>query len=91
MGAHAAAKAQAAADPVELPPGRYEVVFEPAAVADLLQNLSWYGFNGKRYAERQSFAEPGAAQFDRAVTLVDDPLGASGLPFDAEGTAPSGR
>ncbi|MEU7923313.1 TldD/PmbA family protein [Micromonospora zamorensis] len=87
LGAHAAAKAQAAADPVELPPGRYEVVFEPAAVADLLQNLSWYGFNGKRYAERQSFAEPGAAQFDRAVTLVDDPLGASGLPFDAEGTA----
>ncbi|MDG4835020.1 metallopeptidase TldD-related protein [Micromonospora sp. WMMD967] len=87
LGAHAAAKAQAAADPVELPPGRYEVVFEPAAVADLLQNLSWYGFNGKRYAERQSFAEPGVAQFDRAVTLVDDPLGASGLPFDAEGIA----
>ncbi|MGC4809752.1 TldD/PmbA family protein [Micromonospora sp. DT228] len=86
LGAQAAAKAQAAADPVELPPGRYEVVFEPAAVADLLQNLSWYGFNGKRYAERQSFAEPGTAQFDRAVTLVDDPLGASGLPFDAEGT-----
>ncbi|MGA4729287.1 TldD/PmbA family protein [Micromonospora taraxaci] len=87
LGAHAAAKAQAAADPVELPPGHYEVVFEPAAVADLLQNLSWFGFNGKRYAERQSFAEPGVAQFDRAVTLVDDPLGASGLPFDAEGTA----
>jgi len=62
------------------------VVFEPAAVADLLQNLSFYGFNGKRYAERQSFAEPGAAQFDRAVTVVDDPLGGSGLPFDAEGT-----
>ncbi|MFC4017230.1 TldD/PmbA family protein [Micromonospora sp. GCM10011542] len=87
LGARAAAKARAAADPVELPPGRYEVVFEPAAVADLLQNLSWYGFNGKRYAERQSFAEPGAAQFDRAVTLVDDPLGASGLPFDADGTS----
>ncbi|MFF5179509.1 TldD/PmbA family protein [Micromonospora sp. NPDC000316] len=86
LGAHAAAKARAAADPVELPPGRYEVVFEPAAVADLLQNLSWYGFNGKRYAERQSFAEPGAAQFDRQVTVVDDPLGTSGLPFDAEGT-----
>ncbi|MFG1880540.1 TldD/PmbA family protein [Micromonospora sp. NPDC049102] len=86
LGAHAAAKAQAAADPVELPPGRYEVVFEAAAVADLLQNLSWYGFNGKRYAERQSFAEPGAAQFDPLVTLVDDPLGASSLPFDAEGT-----
>ncbi|GGR85104.1 peptidase U62 [Micromonospora fulviviridis] len=86
LGARAAAKARAAADPVELPPGRYEVVLEPAAVADLLQNLAWYGFNGKRYAERQSFAEPGAAQFDPAVTLVDDPLHASGLPYDLEGT-----
>ncbi|MER7461178.1 metallopeptidase TldD-related protein [Micromonospora sp. NPDC126480] len=86
LGARAAAKARAAADPVELPPGRYEVVLEPAAVADLLENLAFYGFNGKRYAERQSFAEPGAAQFDPAVTLVDDPLGGSGLPFDVEGT-----
>ncbi|WBC11865.1 metallopeptidase TldD-related protein [Micromonospora sp. WMMA1947] len=86
LGARAAAKARAAADPVELPPGRYEVVLEPAAVADLLQNLAWYGFNGKRYAERQSFAEPGTAQFDPAVTLVDDPLHTSTLPFDLEGT-----
>ncbi|MEW2381638.1 metallopeptidase TldD-related protein [Micromonospora sp. NPDC047707] len=86
LGARAAAKARAAADPVELVPGRYEVVLEPAAVADLLQNLSFYGFNGKRYAERQSFAEPGVAQFDPLVTLVDDPLGGSGLPFDVEGT-----
>lgn len=86
LGTRAAAKARAAADPVELPPGRYEVVLEPAAVADLLQNLAWYGFNGKRYVERQSFAEPGVDQFDRAVTLVDDPLHASGLPYDLEGT-----
>ncbi|MFV2100018.1 metallopeptidase TldD-related protein [Micromonospora sp. LOL_024] len=86
LGRRAAAKARAAADPVELTPGRYPVVLEPAAVADLLENLSWYGFNGKRYAERQSFAAPGVAQFDRAVTLVDDPLAASGLPFDLEGT-----
>jgi predicted Zn-dependent protease len=86
LGSRAAAKARAGVDPVELPPGRYEVVLEPAAVADLLQNLSWYGFNGKRYIERQSFAEPGAAQFDPAVNLVDDPLGGSGLPFDLEGT-----
>ena len=46
-----------------------------------------YGFNGKAVAERQSFAEPGAAQFDPAVTLVDDPTyGGAGLPFDVEGT-----
>ncbi|MFC8846924.1 MULTISPECIES: TldD/PmbA family protein [unclassified Micromonospora] len=86
LGARAAAKARAAVDPVELPPGRYEVVLEPAAVADLLHNFALWGFNGKRHAERQSFAEPGAAQFDPAVTLVDDPLAGSGLPFDVEGT-----
>ncbi|HEY1487415.1 MAG TPA: DNA gyrase modulator, partial [Micromonosporaceae bacterium] len=32
LGARAAAKARAGVDPVELPPGRYEVVLEPAAV-----------------------------------------------------------
>ena len=86
LGARAAAKARAATDPVELPPGRYEVVLEPAAVADLLQNLAWFGFNGKRQTERQSFAEFGAVQFDPSVTLVDDPLHASALPYDLEGT-----
>jgi predicted Zn-dependent protease len=88
LGARAAAKARAGADPVELPPGRYEVVLEPGAVADILQNLSMYGFNGKAVAERRSFAEVGAQQFDRTVTLTDDSLGAGdlGLPFDAEGT-----
>jgi hypothetical protein len=62
-------------DPVELPPGRYEVVLEPAAVADILQNLALFGFNGKAYAERRSFAVLGEDQFDPAITLVDDPLG----------------
>jgi len=86
LGARAAAKARAGAVPVELPPGRYEVVLEPTAVADLLLNLSMYGFNGKVYNERRSFAEPGAEQFDRTITLVDDVLATPGLPFDGEGT-----
>ncbi|GIE83764.1 TldD/PmbA family protein [Actinoplanes regularis] len=91
LGARAAAKARATADAVELPPGQYEVVLEPTAVADLLQNFSVFGFNGKSWAEKQSFAELGKAQFDPSVTIVDDPLGsrgepAPGLPFDDEGT-----
>ncbi len=86
LGARAAAKARAAGGAVELPPGRYEVVLEPAAVADLLQNLSYYAFNGKSYAERQSFCEPGVQQFDPAVTIVEQAPGELGLPFDAEGT-----
>ncbi|MGX6602370.1 TldD/PmbA family protein [Micromonosporaceae bacterium Da 78-11] len=91
LGARAAAKARAAQRPVELPPGRYEVVLEPEAVADLLDNFATFGFNGKAFAQRQSFAELEVAQFDPSVTLVDEPLGsrdepAPGLPFDMEGT-----
>lgn len=88
LGARAAAKARAAADAVELPPGRYEVVLEPTAVGDILQALAMYGFNAKVYAERRSFVALGAQQFDPAVTIVDDPVspGVVGLPFDVEGT-----
>ena len=86
LGARAAAKARAATDPVELPPGRYEVVLEPTAVADVLRSLGAFGFNGRAVAERHSFASVGEAQFDPSVTMVDDVSGWVGLPFDAEGT-----
>jgi predicted Zn-dependent protease len=88
LGARAAAKARAGADPVELPPGRYEVVLEPTAVHDVLQCLANFGFNGKASVERRSFAVLGETQLDPSVTLVDDPVspGAIGLPFDVEGT-----
>lgn len=85
LGARAAAKVRAGADPAELPPGREEVVLEPAAVADILQNLALWGFNGKAYAERRSFVELGAPQFDASLTIVDDPSDLT-LPFDDEGT-----
>jgi predicted Zn-dependent protease len=84
LGARAAAKARAGGRPIELPPGRYEVVLEPTAVADVLGNLALFGFNGKSYAQRQSFAELGVQQFDPAVTISDEP--ALALPFDDEGT-----
>ncbi|MEH1012775.1 metallopeptidase TldD-related protein [Micromonospora sp. CPCC 206060] len=87
LGARAAAKARAGTDPVELPPAAYQVVLEPEAVADLLQNFSTWGFNGRSYIERRSFAALGAAQFDPKVTLVDDPLAGPEWPFDTEGTA----
>ncbi|MEV4636355.1 metallopeptidase TldD-related protein [Actinoplanes sp. NPDC049548] len=85
LGAGAAAKARAGGRPIELPPGRYEVVLEPTAVTDLLDNLASFGFNGKAFAQHQSFAELGAQQFDEHITITDEPLGAA-LPFDAEGT-----
>lgn len=88
LGGRATAKARAGADPVELEPGRYEVVMEPAAVADLLHNLAVFGFNGKAFNERRSFAALDEAQFDPSVMLIDDPVDGTNvsLPYDAEGT-----
>lgn len=88
LGSVAATKARAAAMPVNLEPGHYEVVLEPAAVVDVMVLLALHGYNGKAVAERRSFVELGAAQLDPAITLVDDPVGPGSphLPFDAEGT-----
>jgi predicted Zn-dependent protease len=85
LGARAAAKALAWADPIELPAGHYEVVLEPTAVADILEALAAAGFNGKAGNEHRSFVRVGEHQFDPAITLVDDPL-AVGLGYDNEGT-----
>ncbi|GIH10100.1 peptidase U62 [Rhizocola hellebori] len=91
LGEQAANSVRAQGDPVELPPGRYEVILQPAAVADILNNFALFGFNGKVFTEGRSFAEPGSAQLDPAVTIYDDPTGpAGGVSFDAEGT-PRGR
>jgi predicted Zn-dependent protease len=93
LGARAAAKARAGVDARELPPGRYEVVLEPTAVFDLLENLAMFGFNGKAVNEGRSFVEVGAAQFDPSVSIVDDPLDPRGLgaAFDTEGTPKTRR
>jgi predicted Zn-dependent protease len=85
LGNRAAAKALASAEPIELPPGRYEVVLEPTAVADVLETLAVAGFNGKAVNDQRSFVRVGEPQFDAAVTLVDDPL-AVGQTVDDEGT-----
>jgi len=87
-GATAAAKARTGTEPLELAPGRYEVVLEPPCVADVLDFLVGYGFSAKAYAEGRSFVRLGEAQFDSAVNLADDAGDdrAVGLAFDAEGT-----
>ena len=85
LGRRAAAKAGASAEPVELPPGRYEVVLEPTAVADILETLAVAGFNGKAVNEQRSFVRLGERQLDAAITLVDEPL-AVGQTFDDQGT-----
>jgi predicted Zn-dependent protease len=84
----AADRARAASDPVDLEPGRYEVVLAPSAVADILGFLAIYGFNGKAVEEGRSFVKIGDGQFDPAFSLRDDVAdpGMVGLGFDVEGT-----
>ncbi|HMC51971.1 MAG TPA: TldD/PmbA family protein [Acidimicrobiales bacterium] len=87
-GVTAAEKARASAEPVELRPGTYEVVLEPACLASILDFLARAGFNGKAHAEGQSFAHLGEAQFDSSVSIWSDAYDprAIGLAFDGEGT-----
>jgi predicted Zn-dependent protease len=88
LGSISATKARAGTDPVELDPGRYEVVLEYGAVQDILLFNAIYGFNAKAVAEGRSFLRLDERQFDPAITLLDDPLGPNSLalPFDVDGT-----
>ncbi|MEV0268844.1 TldD/PmbA family protein [Hamadaea sp. NPDC050747] len=88
LGDRVGRNALALASAIELPAGEYEVVLMPEAVADILTNFAFYGFNGKQHNEGRSFARLGEAQFDPAITLADDPVtpGNIGQPYDGEGT-----
>jgi predicted Zn-dependent protease len=87
-GARAAAKARAGLGAVELPPGHYEVVLEPKAVAATLLFPAYMGFNGKAHAEGTSFVHLGEMQWDDAIEIWDDATDprALGDAYDAEGT-----
>ncbi|OGS12172.1 MAG: hypothetical protein A2234_10200 [Elusimicrobia bacterium RIFOXYA2_FULL_58_8] len=89
LNARARAKAYASRAPRELKPGKYTVILEPQAAADLLAYLTIYGFGGQFYNEGQSFAcgNLGKQLFSPLLSIEDNALcGASaGLPFDYEG------
>lgn len=88
LGEQAAAKARGAADPTDLEPGRYEVLLEPYCVANLVQFLFVYGFNGRALEEGRSFVKFGEPQLDESIDLRDDVTDSdhTGIPFDVEGT-----
>lgn len=77
--------------PVELEPGTYPVVFEAAAVGELLELLGRCAFNGLLHAEGQGalVGRLGTTVAAPSVNLSDSPRFASTLPrsFDAEGVA----
>ena len=85
---HAAQKAAIAAHPRELPPGRYTVILEPAAVGDLVGQMC-FDFSVTAVRDQRSFltGRLGAKLFGDGIRIADDvhhPL-QSGAPFDGEG------
>jgi predicted Zn-dependent protease len=86
----AATKAHTSREPVELPPGAYTVILEPAAVLDLVGQM-FGDFSATAIADGRSFLRDRIGQklFGDNVTIYDDayhPLQA-GAPFDGEGVA----
>jgi predicted Zn-dependent protease len=87
-------KARSSAKPTKLDPGRYTVVLEPAAVADLFGWLVGGALDARRADEGRSFfSKPGAGTrvgeklFPEAITVRSDPTDAqlATRPFDGEG------
>ena len=84
----AAQKARDSSSPRELPPGKYTVILEPAAVLDLVGFMFW-DFGGLSILDQRSFLNNriGTKLFGENITIVDDvahPL-QSHAPFDGEG------
>lgn len=89
----AARKAETSANPKELSPGRYTVILEPAAVADLLGSLM-IGLSRRLADEGRSFmSKPGGGNrlgekiFAPLITIRSDPFDSRvpGRPWSAAG------
>jgi PmbA protein len=88
LASRAASKALLSASPRELPPGRYTVILEPAAVLDLVGQM-FGDFSATALTDKRSFLEERIGQklFGDNIHIEDDvyhPL-QSGPAFDGEG------
>jgi len=90
QGRTALEKAERSRDPQPTEPGRYTVILEPAAVAELVSFLASLGLGAQAELEGRSFmaGRMGQSITGERVTLTDDPFDprAFGKPFDHEGT-----
>lgn len=89
LGERALKKGLDSRNPRELPPGRYDVLLEPPAVAELLEWMGYIGFGAKSLQEGTSFMAGRLGQkiTGDSVTIYDDGLDPEGMamPFDFEG------
>ena len=90
IGRKAFQKARDSQHAVDAPPGRYEVVLEPAAVDTMVAFLSYMGFSGRAIAEGRSpfSGKDGQRVAANTISIYDDALSplTLGIPFDFEGT-----
>ena len=84
----AAVKAIESKNPRELPPGKYTVILEPAAVLDIVGFMFW-DFSGSALLEQRSFLNDriGTQLFGENITVWDDVCHSlqTGVSFDGEG------
>lgn len=84
----AAQKARDSQSPLELAPGKFTVVLEPAAVLDLVGFMFW-DFGGLAVLDQRSFLNNriGTKLFGENITIMDDVHHSlqSGAQFDGEG------
>jgi predicted Zn-dependent protease len=82
-------KAILSSNPIELPPGKYTVILEEAAVASLLLFLGFLGFGAKTFIQGRSFMarKIGEKITGDNITVVEDPFhpAMNAMPFDYEG------
>lgn len=85
----ALAKATLFPDATDLPPGRYDTIFEEYALSDLVRFLGYIAFGAEAKQHGRSFMANamGKKVMGDNVTIWDDGLDTRGLatPFDAEG------
>ena len=74
-------------NPVDIDPGKYEVLLGNEAVSTILVFLAVYGFNAKNKIDGMSPINLNEDQFDEKITLLDDPHHEESIGFkiDASG------
>ncbi len=73
--------------PEQLPLGKYDIVFGPQAIADMLGMWQWIGINGGMMKRGYSFLSEkqlGEKVFSEKFTLIDDPSRRETFPFKVD-------
>lgn len=86
LGREAVGKAVESRHPRALSPGKYTVILEPYAVAELLAYLAYLGLGARAFQEGRSFMSQrlGKQITGDKVTLWDDGNDSAGLPFPVD-------